>query len=240
MIKSLNLKDIMFVDIETIPQNESYKDVPPVIRDLWDKKAFYLAKNEETPEEIYNRAGIYAEFGRVICISVGVFNDRKEGKTFLVKSFYGEDEVDILTRFTKSVEKFLAKRKGFVCAHNGKEFDFPFLSRRMIINGLPLPEILDVAGRKPWEVPFLDTMELWKFGDYKHYTSLHLLTTILNIPTPKDDIDGSMVADTYYKQKDLLRIVRYCEKDVVAVAQILQRFRGDDILVVEDVDFVDA
>lgn len=238
MIRSLNIKDIMFIDVETVPQSETYEDIPEVIRELWDKKALYIARNEESPKDCYQRAGIYAEFGRIICISVGVFVEKRGRRSFLVKSFYGHNEVEILTNFTNSLEKFMAKRHGYICAHNGKEFDFPYISRRMIINGLRLPAILDVAGKKPWEVAFLDTMELWKFGDYKHYTSLHLLTTILNIPTPKDDIDGSMVADTYYRLKDISRIARYCEKDVIAVAQILQRFRGEKILSEEEINFV--
>ena len=137
----------------------------------------------------------------------------------------------MLTQFCASLHAFFAKRKNAqLCAHNGKEFDFPYIARRILVNGLPLPDMLDMAGRKPWEVPFLDTMELWKFGDYKHFCSLDLLTTILNIPTPKDDIDGSRVAAVYYEEKNIARIVQYCEKDAMAVAQLLLRYRGEPLL----------
>ena len=230
MLKHINLKNVIFVDIETVPLFESYGAMPDVFRELWDRKAASLVKEAQTPEDIYQRAGIYAEFGRIVCISMGVFAEKDGEKTFRVKSFFGDDEAEILKGFAEALGKFTSKKNTYICAHNGKEFDFPYIARRMIVNGLALPAILDVAGKKPWEVPFLDTLELWKFGDYKHYTSLHLLTTILNIPTPKDDIDGSMVAEVYYKEKDIKRIAAYCEKDVVAVAQIMQRYKGEAIL----------
>ena len=230
MLKHINLKNVIFVDIETVPLFESYGAMPDVLRELWDKKAGSLAKDSHTPEELYPRAGIYAEFGQIVCISMGAFVEKDEKMSFRVKSFASDDEVEILKGFAKALSRFTSKKNTYICAHNGKEFDFPYVARRMIVNGLELPSILDVAGKKPWEVPFLDTLELWKFGDYKHYTSLHLLTTILNIPTPKDDIDGSMVAEVYYKEKDIKRIAAYCEKDVVAVAQIMQRYKGEAIL----------
>lgn len=239
MLKHINLKNVVFVDIETVPLFESYAEMPDVYKELWDRKAASLAKDSQTPEELYPRAGIYAEFGRVVCISMGVFVEKEGLKSFKVKSFYGDDEAEVLKAFALALGKFTSKKNTYyICAHNGKEFDFPYIARRMIINGLELPSILDVAGKKPWEVPFLDTLELWKFGDYKHYTSLHLLTTVLNIPTPKDDIDGSMVADVYYNEKDIRRIATYCEKDVVAVAQIMQRYKGEDILDSEMVEVV--
>jgi predicted PolB exonuclease-like 3'-5' exonuclease len=166
-----------------------------------------------------------------------VYAPNEAGK-LRVKSFYGDDEVALLAGFSDALERFASKRQYYLCAHNGKEFDFPYIARRMVINGMPLPRILDVAGRKPWEVPFLDTMELWKFGDFKHYTSLHLLTTVLNIPTPKDDIDGSMVAEVYYTLGDVRRIASYCEKDVVAVAQIMRRYKGEPLLDANDIELV--
>lgn len=238
MLNHISLKNVVFVDIETVPLYENYGAMPEVFRELWDKKAATLARDAQTPVEIYQRAGIYAEFGRVVCISMGFFVEKGGKSTFRVKSFYGDDEVEILKGFAQVLRKFTSKKGTYICAHNGKEFDLPFIARRMIVNGLELPSILDVAGKKPWEVPFLDTLELWKFGDYKHYTSLHLLTTILNIPTPKDDIDGSMVADVYYNEKDVKRIAAYCEKDVVAVAQIMQRYKGEAILDRENVEVV--
>jgi len=173
---------------------------------------------------VYERAGIYSEFGKIICISVGLIRE-KNPFIFRLKSFYGKDEKLLLSEFSGMLTKFnRTNKEAVLCAHNGKEFDFPYIARRMIINGLIIPEILDNAGKKPWEIKLLDTMDLWKFGDYKNYTSLDLLTSILGIPTPKDDIDGSMVAGIFYNDDDIKRIVYYCEKDVLAIARVLLRF----------------
>lgn len=238
MLGHINLSNIIYLDIETVPQCAAYEELSDVHRVLWDKKAESLLKGEpRSAADIYQRAGIYAEFGRIVCISLGVYAPNEAGK-LRVKSFYGDDEVALLAGFSDALERFANKRQYYLCAHNGKEFDFPYIARRMVINGMPLPRILDVAGRKPWEVPFLDTMELWKFGDFKHYTSLHLLTTVLNIPTPKDDIDGSMVAEVYYTLGDVRRIASYCEKDVVAVAQIMRRYKGEPLLDANDIELV--
>ena len=132
--------------------------------------------------------------------------------------------------FTNLLTSYFNRGEHLLCGHNAKEFDFPYIARRMIIHGLKVPAKLNLMGKKPWEVPHLDTMEMWKFGDYKHYTSLKLLTHILQIPSPKDDISGADVAQVYYRDNDIDRIARYCEKDVVAVAQILLRLRGEKIL----------
>jgi predicted PolB exonuclease-like 3'-5' exonuclease len=231
MLKHLNLEHVLFLDVETVPQAASYTDLPERMQTLWEKKSAYIRKENQTAEEVYERAGILAEFGKIICISAGYIHKGEKGNLFRVKSFYGDDEKLLLTQFCASLQAFFTKRKNAqMCAHNGKEFDFPYIARRILINGLPFPEVLDVAGRKPWEVPFLDTMELWKFGDYKHFCSLDLLTTILDIPTPKDDIDGSRVAAVYYEEKNIARIVRYCEKDAMSVAQLLLRYRGEPLL----------
>lgn len=227
MIDNYKNEDILFLDIETVPQFEDYNQLPDAFKQLWDKKAKKISTNDEIPEETYQRAGIYAEFGKIICISVGLIVNKDDKKFFRVKSFAGLDEAELLIGFADMLNKFSAKPKATLCAHNGKEFDFPYIARRCLINGIKLPKILNIAGKKPWEVMFLDTMELWKFGDYKHYTSLNLLTHIFNIPTPKDDIDGSQVAEVFYKEKDLERIVRYCEKDVLAVAQLLLRYKNE-------------
>ncbi len=230
MINSYKNEDILFLDIETVPQFESYNQLSDEFKPLWDKKAKKISSEDDSPEEIYQRAGIYAEFGKIICISVGLIVS-KDGKPFFrVKSFASQNEFELLTDFVDMLNKFSAKPNATLCAHNGKEFDFPYIARRCLINGIKLPKILDIAGKKPWEVMFLDTMELWKFGDYKHYTSLNLLTHVFNIPTPKDDIDGSQVAEVFYKEKDLDRIVRYCEKDVLAVAQLFLRYKNEPII----------
>jgi len=229
MIGKLNLEHILFLDIETVPETASFSELDTDKQALWEKKSQYQRKEDYTAEEFYDRAGIWAEFGKIVCISVGYFNIEGDVRTFRVTSFFG-DEVKILKDFKNLVIAHFSQAKHLLCAHNGKEFDFPYIARRMIINNITLPYKLNLFGKKPWEVPHLDTLELWKFGDYKTYTSLKLLTNVLGIPSPKDDIDGSEVFDTYYKDQDLDRIVRYCEKDTIAVAQVLLRLRGDVLL----------
>jgi DNA polymerase elongation subunit (family B) len=238
MLKDVKLEDVLFLDIETVPQFPSYSEMPEPLKSFWDKKSFYLIKENETAESIFPRSGIYAEFGKIICVSAGFIVQHDGSKFFRVKSFYGDNEMDILTGFSVMLNRFGAKPKASICAHNGKEFDFPYISRRMLVNGIDLPELLDVAGKKPWEVKFLDTMELWKFGDYKHYTSLDLLAKIFNIPSPKDDIDGSQVAEVYYKQRDVERIAKYCEKDALTVAQLFLRYKNQPIINPENIERV--
>src|ERR1035438_5853442 len=205
--------NILFLDVETVPQYASFAEVPEEWKGLWGHKAGFLIKNKETetPESIYSRAGIYSEFGKIICISCGFISGYGEQKKLSLKSFAGDDEKEVLQSFCDMLNRWATDSNKFLCAHNGKEFDFPYLCRRMIINGISIPSVLKISGKKPWDVTHIDTLELWKFGDYKNYTSLNLLARTLNIATPKDDIDGSMVADVYWKQKDLKRIVNYCE-----------------------------
>ena len=230
MLQDINIENILFLDIETVPVHANFNDLDEIMQELWDKKSVYFRKEGETADDVYQRAGIYSEFGKIICISVGHIIYKNNEPTFRVKSFYGDDEKKLLEEFSEMLRKFSSRSDALLCAHNGKEFDFPYIARRMLINGIKLPALLDIAGKKPWEVKHLDTLELWKFGDYKNYTSLNLLTTIFNIPSPKDDIDGSMVADVYWKDKDLERIVKYCEKDVLAVVQLILRYRGEEII----------
>jgi len=224
MLDNIKVEDVLFLDIETVPASPSYGLLDASMQSLWDKKSKQLRSAEQTAEDVYERAGIYSEFGKIICISVGLFKE-KNPLGLRLKSFYGHDEKVLLSDFSSMLLKFSGTHTdAILCAHNGKEFDFPYIARRMIINRLMIPGILDNAGKKPWEVKLLDTMDLWKFGDYKNYTSLGLLTSILGIPTPKDDIDGSMVAGVYYGENDIGRIARYCEKDVLAIARVLLRF----------------
>lgn len=235
MMNYIPLHKLLFLDIETVPMCATYEDLPENYKTLWDKKAGYLKKEEnDTPATLFPRAGIYAEFGKVVCISFGLLIDG----SFRIKSFYGDDEKAVLNDFAKLLETRFSSKDFLLCAHNGKEFDFPYLSRRMLINGIPLPEILDLAGKKPWEVQHIDTMELWKFGDFKNYTSLELLAAIFNIPTPKDDIDGSQVGSVYYNDNDLDRIVTYCQKDVLTIAQLFLRYQGKPLLEEEQVVIV--
>lgn len=229
MIKKLQLQHILFLDIETVPEYEQHEDLDDVTKILWDLKSKYQRKEEFSPEEYYDRAGIWAEFGKIICISVGYFVFKGETRNFRVTTFHG-DETIILKDFKNLLETHFNKAHHLLCAHNGKEFDYPYIARRMIIKGIDIPFKLDLFGKKPWEVPHLDTLELWKFGDYKTYTSLKLLAHVLGIPSPKDDIDGSEVCKVYYEENDIDRIVIYCEKDTITVAQILLRLRNEKLL----------
>ena len=236
MLNKISIERILFLDIETVPLYSDYNQLDEKFKSLWDKKASYLIKNEDdTPESIYERAGIYAEFGKIVCISVGFFRDN----VFRIKSFYGEDESKLLSDFINLLEKYYSSKQYLLCAHNGKEFDFPYLARRILINGLKLPEILDNAGKKPWEVAHLDTLELWKFGDYKNYTSLELLAAVFDIPTPKNDINGSEVAGVFWNDNDLQRIVTYCQKDVLTIAQLFLRYQGKPLIGRENVLIVE-
>ncbi|QNJ97427.1 3'-5' exonuclease [Constantimarinum furrinae] len=225
----MNLEHILFLDIETVPQIENFNDLDPVSQTLWEQKTQYQRKEEFTPEEFYERAGIWAEFGRIICISVGYFKMTGDVRSFRITSFHGEEPL-ILKEFKILLETHFNRPHHLLCAHNGKEFDFPYIARRMIINSIDIPFKLNLFGKKPWEVPHLDTLELWKFGDYKTFTSLKLMAHVLGIPSPKDDIDGSDVRDVYYNEKDLDRIIEYCEKDTLTVAQIFLRLRNEEIL----------
>lgn len=223
MLDDIRIEDILFLDIETVPGTSSWDELDPSLRELWEKKSVHFRTEEQSAGDVYSRAGIYSEFGKIICISVGMIKER-DPFGFRLKSFFGSDEKKLLMEFSEMLSKFTSvRREALLCAHNGKEFDYPYIARRMVINSLVIPPILDNAGKKPWEVKLLDTMDLWKFGDYKSYTSLNLLTAVLGIPTPKDDIDGSMVADVYYGDNDINRIVYYCEKDVLATARVLLR-----------------
>ncbi len=232
MLEKIDIENVLFLDIETVPAFPEYSQLDERMQKLWNKKSERILSNSNSanemlsPEQLYSRAGIYSEFGRIICISVGAY---KKGE-LRIKSFSGHDEKVLLTEFADLLNKRYNRPEQLLCAHNGKEFDFPYIARRMLILGLPIPAILDLSGKKPWEVNHLDTMELWKFGDYKNYTSLDLLAAIFNIPTPKDDIDGSQVAEVYYKENDLPRIVHYCTKDVLTVAQIFRRYRGEELI----------
>lgn len=235
MLYNLNFEKILFLDIETVPMVAEYDLLPENFKNLWDIKAERIkSEPDDTPEMLFGRAGIYSEFGKIICISVGFMKNRE----FRIKSYYGEDEYVLLKEFSELMGKYYAGKDHLLCAHNGKEFDYPYIARRMLINGLPLPNILNIAGKKPWEIAHLDTMELWKFGDYKNYTSLNLLAAVFGIPTPKEDIDGSMVADVYYKENDLERIAQYCQRDTLTVAQLLLCYLGKPKIKEQDIIFV--
>ncbi|MEP7277699.1 MAG: 3'-5' exonuclease [Bacteroidota bacterium] len=234
----LPLSNILFLDIETVSQQPAFEDLPDEWKQLWERKASLLLRNKETetPESIYGRAAIYAEFGKIICISCGIVHEQATDKKISLKSFWGHSEKQLLLDFTDMVNKWETGGSKYLCAHNGREFDFPYLCRRMLVHNITIPALLHTAGKKPWEVNHLDTMERWKFGDFKNYTSLNLLAHTLGVPTPKDDIDGSQVGETYWKEGDLARIVTYCQKDVVTVAQIYLRMQGGELIKNENIE----
>lgn len=232
MLKNLNIENVLFLDIETVPFYPDFEDLPEKFQKLWDKKSKYFRKEDELPGDVYQRAGIYAEFGKIICISVGTVYQKQGEMRCRVKSYANDDEKKLLYEFVNMLENYSRKEPVKLCAHNGMEFDFPYIARRCLINNIALPKILDIAGAKPWEIKdtLLDTLQLWKFGDYKHFTSLELLCAVFDIPTPKDDIDGSQVASVYYNDNNLDRIVTYCEKDVFALVQLFLRYQGKKLL----------
>jgi len=231
MADNLNIEKVLFLDIETVPQFESYGSLNSADKELWDNKALHLKKTDfDTAESLYPRAGIYAEFGKIVCISVGWFVIENSKRNLKVKSLYSDDETNLLLKFSELLKNQFNKSSHLLCAHNGKEFDFPYLCRRMLLNKIKIPDILNIGGKKPWEVQHLDTMDMWRFGDYKSYTPLKLLTHIFNIPSPKDEIDGSDVWHVYWKDKDLKKIAKYCQKDVVAVARLILAFKNESVL----------
>jgi len=230
-MKPINFNEVLFLDIETVPQHPDFNNVSENFQKHWDKKSSYFRADDETAADVYQRAGIYAEFGRIICISVGLILGTDKIR---VKSFASDDEKALLVDFANMLNGWDKTGAKQLCGHNIKEFDVPYIARRMLVNGLKLPASIDIAGKKPWEVNHIDTLDLWKFGDYKNFTSLALLSDLFNIPTPKDDIDGSQVYDVYYKENDLTRISTYCEKDVLCVANLLLKFYGKPIISIEN------
>lgn len=235
---NINIYNLIFIDIETVPQFSSHEQLSPVMKELWALKHSTLKIDKETPEEGYlKRAGVYAEFAKIVCISIGFFYlDKKENKrVFRVKSTANDDEKKMLEDFLKLIERSFNDPEIFhFCGHNIREFDIPVICRRLIINHFDLPEMFNNSGKRPWEMYDVDTMQLWKFGDYKSYTSLKLLAEVLGIPTPKDDIDGKDVCRVYWQEQGLERIVTYCQKDVVTVARLLLRFTGDKHTLMEE------
>ncbi len=227
MIKNIPIEKVLFLDIETVPQVSNFAELSETEQKLWDKKTARQREEDISAEDFYgDRAGIMAEFGKIICISIGIYDKNNK---ILIRSFAGDDEEELLKEFGEIFNRPKLQNV-ILCAHNGKEFDFPWIARRFLINGMQPPVPFQMFGKKPWEIPHLDTMELWKFGDWKSFISLELMAHIFGVPTPKDDIDGSMVSSIYYIEKDLPRIVKYCEKDVLTLANIFRKMRQEDLL----------
>ncbi len=236
-LRKINIEKVLFLDIETVPQVYEYANLDAKTAELYDAKTKFLQKDGLTAAEVYEKAGIYAEFGKIVCISVGILHEKSNGNEIRIKTFAGDDEKELLLEFAELLNKRYNTPYHILCGHNAKEFDFPYIGRRMLINGIDLPGVLDIAGKKPWEVNHIDTLELWKFGDYKHYTSLSLLCHIFDIPTPKDDISGADVARVYYQEGDLSRITSYCQKDVVALIQLFLKFRNEPLIKEENITY---
>jgi predicted PolB exonuclease-like 3'-5' exonuclease len=236
------LKSTLFIDIETVAQSANFEDVNERLQKHWERKASFLKNDDKlTAAEMYiDRAAIYAEYGKVICISFGGFYEEDGELKLRVSSFCGDDEKQVLSDFVKIIEKHRAKNNLLLCAHNGKEFDYPYLCRRIVLNGMPLPAILQISGKKPWNIPHLDTLEMWKFGDYKHFTSLDLLAALFDIPSSKQEIDGSMVSHTYHVDKDIEKINRYCLADVVVLAQLYLKMNSHDLLPEDKIHVVES
>ena len=231
MLEKVQLEKVLFLDIETVPQVYEFDKLEDKARELFEAKTRFMQNDEKSFEQLYaDRGGIYAEFGKIVCISVGYVKQTPTGRQIRMMSYYHDDEETLLNQFKNLLDEHYNTPYSILCGHNAKEFDFPYICRRMLINGISLPNTLDIAGKKPWEISHLDTMELWKFGDFKAYTSLALLCHVFNIPTPKDDISGADVARVYFEDKDLDRIKVYCEKDVVALIQLFLRMRGDNLV----------
>lgn len=231
MLKYIQPENVLVVDIETVPVAADFESLPPEYQALWVDKAGRkgLAEKYHSMAECwFNNAGIFAEFGKIICVSAGYFHKKSEGGyEFRISSFANRDEKTLLQAFADTLNNYFNDTsRYYMCGHNIQEFDVPYLCRRMLVNGLELPALLDIAGKKPWEVKQLDTLQLWKFGDFKAYTSLKLLAHIFGIPTPKDDIDGSDVGRVFWYDDDLERIVTYCQKDVLTTARLLMRYKG--------------
>ncbi len=241
------LQKIMFLDIETVPQTSDFSELPKELAHLWADKYAVIQKrmpekysDQTTAAEAFNTsAGIYAEFGKIVCISVGFIHFQGNEMNFRTKSFSGYDEKQLLSDFLQLIIKFCSTKEHTLCGHNIKEFDIPYICRRLLINGLKLPSIFQLSGKKPWELNFIDTLELWKFGDYKNYTALKLLTAVFGIPTPKDDIDGSQVSHVYYQEKDIHRISIYCQKDVLATAQVFLKLNNLNLIESTNIEFIE-
>lgn len=239
------LQHILFLDVETVSQHPAFEELIERGQGLWKQKIGYMARrddhewsHEEYAHSYHERAAIYAEFGKVIVISAGIITQADDlTQTLRIKSFYGHDEKEVLQGFATVLQKnFFDPNVHVLCGHNIREFDLPYLCRRFAVHGITLPPLLNIAGKKPWEVKYVcDTLEQWKFGDHKNFTSLDLLAYSLGIESPKENLDGSKVGLTYWVENDLEKIKQYCERDVVTVAQVYLRLNNMELLTQEQV-----
>jgi hypothetical protein len=239
-MQNIVLENLILIDIETVPQYSLFDELPDEWKQLWEEKTQRQLPDFTSAAEFYpQRAGVMAEFAKIVCISMGYFAKQGNALQLRLKSFYGDDEKILLQQFIAMLNQIEAKNNKWVFGgHNIKEFDIPFICRRLLVNGLHIPAYLDFQNMKPWDTNIVDTFQYWRFGDYKNYTSLKLLAAAMGVPSPKDDIDGSMVADVYWKEKNLERIVAYCQKDVVTTGNIILRFKNIELMKEEQIVIV--
>lgn len=227
----LTAKNLLFIDIETAACKPSFDELSERMQEQWERKANNIRNDSHDSafDLFYERAAIYSEFGKIICIGVGAlyWGTTDDEMRFKVKTIAGDDEKKLLEEFRELLEKYPQKQL-ILCAHNGKDFDFPYICRRMLINGVKLPEALQFSGKKPWEIMHQDTLDFWRFGDYRSFAQLELLATLFDIPSSKSDISGEDVTRIYYAEKDLARIKRYCKEDVIVLAQLWLRLNQFD------------
>lgn len=246
-MQHINHEDLIIIDIETASIHPDFQHMDDVWKNLWEEKVARSLPEKITAAEFYPlRAGVMAEFSKIICISMGYFN-REESLHMRVKSFYGHDEGVLLKGFLATLNKIENINNNWCFAgHNIKEFDIPFICRRLLVNGIALPKYLDFQNMKPWETNIVDTFQYWRFGDYKNFTSLKLLAATMGVPSPKDDIDGSMVGELYWsgdeeqRASNLKRIAVYCQKDVVTTGNIILRFKNLEMVHPDDIDIVES
>lgn len=240
MLSNLEIQNILFLDIETVPVVSNFSELDSNFQKLWTEKHHFFRDSQhlEPAETFSNKGGIYAEFGKIVCISIGYLHMDKRNRDFRIKSFSSGDESEILKAFAALIKKSFNTKKNNICGHNVKEFDIPYICRRMLVNSIEIPKIINVGGIKPWETQYIDTLQMWKFGDYKNYTSLKLLAHLFNLPTPKDDIDGHDVARVFWTDKDIARISTYCQKDVLTTAQLFFKFNQIPLLQETEVTFL--
>ena len=240
-MQQIAIENLFLIDIETVSGVPNFHLLNDEWKELWTEKILKSLPSDTTAEDYYpKRAAILAEFAKVVCISTGYFKKENNQWQLRIKSFYSENEKQVLESFTKMLEQLHSKNSRWIfTGHNIKEFDIPFLSRRMLVNNITIPPYIDFQNMKPWDTPVLDTLHLWRFGDYKHYTSLKLLAATLGVPSPKDDIDGSKVGEVFWIEKNLERIAIYCQKDVATVANVILSFKNLPLLTEEQIIFVD-
>lgn len=220
----------LIIDIETVPGKQSWNELPEPLQQHWRHKSAYLSLSPEEAQDAAlsyaQQAGIYAEFGKIVCIGLGVVIQKNDTSVLRLKALKNDDEKALLLEFCEMIGNMEQQRKGIIfCGHNIKEFDLPYICRRLLIHDVPLPACLKLSGKKPWEIPHEDTLELWRFGDYKHYSSLDLLANCLGVPSSKTDMDGSQVADAYWKEARLDDIARYCLRDIYTTAMVYMKLK---------------